>query len=118
MPRLNLLPDDRLDLSFVFSPLLDERFDGSVEVVGHFTAVEGSISLPACTLWKVIGLPEGADIVDYTEEGRYHQIRSREHGPGSLTEDVQGVGGSWVAQDERAESWLQGHFVIGERRRW
>ena len=36
---LNLLTDDRLDHSFVFA-VLDERLDGSIDVVGWFTAVE------------------------------------------------------------------------------
>jgi len=106
VPWLNLLTDDRLDLSVVFASVLDERFDGSIEVVGHFTAVEGGISIPACVLWKGAGLPEGADIVDYAEEGRYDKIRLRECRSGSLTEDVQGVRGSWVAQEKRTESWL------------
>ena len=65
MPRLNLLPDDRFDLSVVFASVFDERFDGSVEVVGHFTAVEGSIDLLVFILLDTIGLPEGTDIVDY-----------------------------------------------------
>jgi hypothetical protein len=68
MPRLNLLPDDRLDLSVVFASVFDERLDGSIEVVGHFTAVKGGISLPVYMLLKAIGLPKGADIVDYTGE--------------------------------------------------
>lgn len=54
-----------------------------------------------------IDLPEGADVVDYTEQG-LSKIRSRDIGGGvsSLTEDVQGVGGSWVSQDERTETRL------------
>jgi len=46
VPWLNLLPDDHLYLSVVFAPVLDERFDGSIEVVGQFTAGRGGISLP------------------------------------------------------------------------
>ena len=46
MPWLNLLADDRLDPSVVFAPVLDERFDGSIEIVGHFTTVGDAISLP------------------------------------------------------------------------
>ena len=52
MPWLDLLPDDRLDLSVVFAPVLDERFDGSIEVVGQFTAVKDSVSLWAYMLWE------------------------------------------------------------------
>jgi len=65
VPRLNLLPDDSLDLSVVFASVFDERFDGSVEVVGHFTAVEGGIGFLVFILLDTIGLPERADIVDY-----------------------------------------------------
>ena len=74
MPWLNLLPDDRLDLSVVFTSVFDERLDGSIEVVGHFTAIESGIGLPVYMLLKTIGLPEGADIVDCTE-GRGCEIR-------------------------------------------
>ena len=70
MPWLNLLSDDRLDLSFVFSSVFDEGFDGSIEVVGQFTAVESEIGLPVYILLKTNGLPEGADIVDCTGERR------------------------------------------------
>ena len=111
MPWLNLLPDDRLDLSVVFASVLDEGLDGFFEVVGHFTAVEDSISLPMHILLKMSGLPKGADIVDYRGE-RGCEIRSRDVGPDSLTEDVQSVGGGWVAQDKRTEGWLQGHCAI------
>jgi len=52
VPWLNLLSDDRLDLSVVFAPVLDKRLDGSIEVVGHFTAVEDTISLPVYTLLR------------------------------------------------------------------
>lgn len=68
MPRLNLLPDNCFDLSVVFASVFDEGLDGSVEVVGHFTAVEGGISFPVYMLLKEMGLPEGADIVDYRGE--------------------------------------------------
>ena len=47
MPRLDLLPDDHLDLSVVFASVLNERLDGSIEVVGHFTTVGRGISHPA-----------------------------------------------------------------------
>lgn len=40
VPRLNLQTDDNLDLSVVFASVFDERFDNSIEVVGHFTAVK------------------------------------------------------------------------------
>ena len=52
VPGLNLLPDDRLDSSVVFTPILDKRLDGSVEVVGQFTAVEDNIRLSAYILRK------------------------------------------------------------------
>ena len=68
MPRLNLLPDDCLDLSVVFASVFDERLDGSVEVVGHFTAVEARIGFTVHILLNTIGLPEGADIIDYRGE--------------------------------------------------
>jgi hypothetical protein len=110
------LPDDRLDLSVVFAPFLDKWLDGSIEVVGHFTAVEDSVSLPVYAPQEMAGLPEGADIVDCSKE-RWYEIRLGEGGSASLTEDVQGVRGGWVAQDERTESWLQGHYAIGEKRR-
>jgi len=72
VPRLYLLSDDHLDPSVVFASVLDERLDGSLDVVGHLTT-------------------EGADVVE---------------------EDVQGVGGSWAAQDKRTKGRLQGHFVV------
>lgn len=56
MPRLNLLPDDRLDLSLVFAPVLDERLYGSIEIVGHFTAVKDGLSLPVYILREGDGI--------------------------------------------------------------
>ena len=47
MPWLDLLSDDRLDPPVVFAPVLDERLDGSVEVVGQFTAVGGDVAVLA-----------------------------------------------------------------------
>jgi hypothetical protein len=94
MPWLNLLPDDRLDLSVIFAPVFDERLDGSIEVVGHFTAEDKSSAFWCYMLRKDEGLPKGADIVDYAGKGRC-EIRSREVGQASLTEDIQGVRGSW-----------------------
>ena len=68
MPWLDLLPDNRLDPSVVFASILDEGLDGSIEVVGHFTTVEGGVSHPAYVdCWR--RLPEGADIVDYRGHG-------------------------------------------------
>jgi len=49
MPRLNLLPDDRLDLSVVFASVLDEGLDVFFEIVGQFAAVEDGVSLLCCT---------------------------------------------------------------------
>ena len=68
MPRLNLLPDDCFDLSVVFTSVFDERLDGSIEVVGHFTAVGCRIGLPVYIPLEMNGLPERADIIDYTGE--------------------------------------------------
>ena len=68
MPRLNLLSDDHLDLSVVFASAFDERLDGSIEVIGHFTAVESGIGPLMHMRLKMIALPEGADIVDCTGE--------------------------------------------------
>ena len=65
MPRLNLLADDRLDLSVVFTPVLDEGLDGFFEIVGHFTTEDGISHLCCTMLLKMTGLPIGADIVDY-----------------------------------------------------
>ena len=56
MPWLNLLADDRLDPSVVFAPVLDERFDGSIEIVGHFTTVGNTISLPVHVPREGIGI--------------------------------------------------------------
>lgn len=56
MPRLNLLADDRLHLSVIFAPVLDERLDRGIEVVGQFTAVEDIISRPVYTLRTMIGI--------------------------------------------------------------
>ena len=56
MPRLNLLTDDRLHLSVIFAPVLDERLDRGIEVVGQFTAVEDIISRPVYTLRTMIGI--------------------------------------------------------------
>lgn len=54
-----------------------------------------------------VRLPEGAHVVDYGEQGvRRDKIKRYRRWVGSLTEDIQGVGGGWVAQDERAEGWL------------
>lgn len=47
VPRLNLLPDDRLYLSVVFASVFDERLDGGVEIIRHFTATNYGISFPA-----------------------------------------------------------------------
>ena len=47
VPRLNLLTDDHLDLSIVFAPMFDERFDMFIQVDGHFTAMKLGIRLPA-----------------------------------------------------------------------
>ena len=44
VPWLNLLSDDRLHLSVVFAPVLDKWLDGSIEVVGQFTAGLGTVS--------------------------------------------------------------------------
>ena len=82
MPRLNLLPDDRLDLSVVFASVLDEGLDRSIEIVGHFTAIEGGVSLPLCMSLETVGLPKGAHIVDYTggrDEIRYQEERGEVH---------------------------------------
>ena len=46
VPRLNLLPNDRLDPSLVFAPALDKRLDGSIEAVGQFTAGHGRYQSP------------------------------------------------------------------------
>ena len=44
VPRLDLLADDHLDLSIVFTPIFDERLDATIEVVGQFTAVGYGVS--------------------------------------------------------------------------
>ena len=56
MPWLNLLADDRLDLSVIFAPVLDERLDKGIEVVGQFTAVKDIISRSVYTLRTMIGI--------------------------------------------------------------
>ena len=68
MPGLHLETDDRLDLSFVFASVLDERLDGDIKVVGHFTAVNRDITLHR--LYRInYRLPVGADIVDWINRG-------------------------------------------------
>ena len=56
MPWLNLLADDHLDPSVIFTPVLDERLDRGIEVVGQFTAVEDIISRSVYTLRTMIGI--------------------------------------------------------------
>jgi hypothetical protein len=50
VPWLDLLPDDCLDLPVVFTSVLDERFDGGVEVVGQFTALKDDIGMAVYTV--------------------------------------------------------------------
>lgn len=116
MPWLNLLPDYCFNLSVIFAPVLDKGLDGDFEVVCHFTAADCSIGIQMCGAWIGTGLPERADIIDYTGQG-CGKIRSRDIGCrlDLLTEDIQGVRCGWVTQDERTESWLQGHFAVRER---
>ena len=56
MPWLDLLADDRLHLSVIFPPVLDERLDRGIEVVGQFTAVKDIISHSVYTLRTMIGI--------------------------------------------------------------